>query len=55
LQTALQVVGFLGGMGGGRKDKRFEVKVDPVQYQAAAQATMDAVVDTWARLIGTGG
>jgi hypothetical protein len=55
LQTALQVVGFLGGMGGGRKDKRFEVKVDPVQYQAAAQATMGAVVDTWARQIGAGG
>lgn len=51
-QTAMQVVGFLGGMGGGRKDKRFEVAVDPVKYQAAANSTMGAVLDTWAAQIG---
>lgn len=54
VQTALAVVGFLSGMGGGRKDKRFEVKVDSAQYQASAQATMGAVLDTWARQIGAG-
>ncbi len=48
VQTALAVVGFLSGMGGSRKDKRFEVKVDTAQYQSAAQATLGAVVDAWA-------
>jgi hypothetical protein len=51
-QTAMQVVGLLGGLGGGRKDKRYEVAVDPVQYQAAASSTMGAVLDTWAAQIG---
>ena len=54
VQTALAIVGFLGGMGGGRKDKSYEVKVDPAQDQASAQATMGAVLDTWARQIGPG-
>lgn len=51
-QTAMQVVGLLGGLGGVRKDKRYEVAVDPAQYQAAASSTMGAVLDTWATQIG---
>lgn len=51
-QGAMQVIGMLGGLGGGRKDKRFEVKVDPAQYHTAANATLGAVLDTWATQIG---
>lgn len=51
VQNVLSVVGMLGGLGGGRKDKQFEVSVDPQRYVAAAEQSLGAVVESWAQHI----
>lgn len=55
LQTATQIIGMLGGIGGGRRDKTFNVNVDPQKFQAAAQTTMGAVAELWAHQIAPRG
>ena len=46
------IIGMLGGVGGGRRDKTFNVNVDAAKFQEAAQSTMGAIAELWTHQIG---
>jgi hypothetical protein len=51
VQTATMIIGMLGGVGGGRRDKTFNVNVDAAKFQEAAQSTMGAIAELWTHQI----